>query len=112
MRLLFERLEDLRTEPPPPLPDLLTRSVDQLMASHTLCEADAPPGILNFGLPRAVDVAPGEAGGKAYAALLARRIAEFEPRLRQPRVVFDRGAVEITALYGPDDELRLSWPVR
>jgi predicted component of type VI protein secretion system len=106
--LLFERLD---REPTETLSERVVQALDQVLSVQYLSDGEAPPGILNFGLPRAVDIACGEELGAQYAERVAARIRQFEPRLEQVQVECRGGQVLIRArLVGasPEEEA-FSW---
>lgn len=102
MKFLFERLDSKPTES---LQQRVVQALDQVVAVQYLSDKQAPPGVLNFGVPRPVDIAGGSAAAKQYAQWVEERVLQFEPRLQEVQVAVRAGKVEITArLKGGDPE--------
>lgn len=102
MKFLFERLDSTPTES---LQQRVGQALDQVVAVQYLSDPHAPPGVLNFGVPRPVDIAGGPVAAEQYAQYVEQRIQQFEPRLQEVKAVVRSGKVEITArLKGGDPE--------
>lgn len=107
MKLLFERLT---SDPDWQLKAAVQTAVAQLTATETLSEEDVPPGILDFGLPHVVELGPGPSSLVRYGEALARRIEQFEPRLRIIAIDVVDKQLQITAQLTSNGEA-ITWRV-
>jgi predicted component of type VI protein secretion system len=103
--LLFERLAGPSSQS---ARERITRSLDQVLVVQSTCTREAPPGVLNFGLPRPPDVQPGQRAGDDYAALVRERIEVFEPRLKDVGVQYVAGEIRITAELAQGQRVELA----
>jgi predicted component of type VI protein secretion system len=102
---LFERLGEESAACPR---ERIVAALDRLLVVQSECDREAPPGVMNFGLPRPPDVQPGQRAGEAYAELVNARILEFEPRIHSLKVEYADGKVRITAELEDGEPLDLA----
>ena len=105
MKLLFERLT---SDPDWQLREAVQAAVAQLTATETLRVEGAPPGILNFGLPHPVEMSTSPIAMTRYGETLAKRIAQFEPRLEVLEVNVVGRQLQLTARLQNEDEA-MTW---
>ncbi|HSX85110.1 MAG TPA: hypothetical protein VL987_00940 [Cellvibrio sp.] len=106
MKLLFERLCH---ETDWNIKEAVRESVLQLTATAILKNKDAPPGILNFGVPHVVELGPGDAALERYGEALSQRIYQFEPRLKQIAVDVVDGQLHISAQLRDQADESVNW---
>lgn len=105
-KLLFERLEQGQGWT---LESSIERSVQQLASTQFVRDSEAPPGVLNYGLPNPVDFGIGGGELQQFADLLQQRIVQFEPRCGQVDVSVHEGRLLVQAVISGSEEILRWW---